>query len=74
MTDYPYSQRFLSNTDWGRMVAPPSTYHLTPYAYALKPGDDVWHARMERFVSAIKRDGRLLAAAKRYQLESIVAP
>lgn len=74
MTDYPYSQRFLSNTDWGRMVAPPSTYHLTPYAYALKPGDDVWYARMERFVSAIKRDGRLLAAAKRYQLESIVAP
>jgi cyclohexadienyl dehydratase len=74
MTDYPYSQRFLANTDWGRLVAPPSTYHLTPYAYATQLGDAVWHARMERFVSDIKRDGRLLAAAKRYRLESIVAP
>lgn len=74
MTDYPYSQRFLANTDWGRVVSPPSTYHVTPYAYAMKPGDDVWHTRMEQFVGDIKRDGRLLAAAKRYKLEAIVAP
>lgn len=74
MTDYPYSQRFLSNADWARLVAPPGVYHVTPYAYAVKPGDDAWHARIERFVSAIKRDGRLLAAAKRYNLDAIVAP
>ena len=74
MTDYPYSQRFLANADWARLVSPPSTYHVTPYAYAIKPGDDIWHARLERFVSDIKRDGRLLTAAKRYQLEAIVVP
>ncbi|MDO8989518.1 MAG: ABC transporter substrate-binding protein [Sideroxyarcus sp.] len=74
MTDYPYSQRFLANADWARLVAPPGTYHITPYAYAMKPGDDAWFARVERFVSDIKRDGRLLAAAKRHKLESIVAP
>jgi len=74
MTDYPYSQRFLANTDWARLIAPPGNYHITPYAYALEPGDDVWHARLERFVSDVKRDGRLRAAARRHQLEPIVAP
>jgi ABC-type amino acid transport substrate-binding protein len=74
MTDYPYSQRFLANADWARLVAPTSTYHITPYAYAMLPGDDVWHARIERFVSDVKHDGRLLAAAKRHKLDSIVAP
>lgn len=74
MTDYPYSQRFLANADWARLVSPPGTYHLTPYAYAVKPGDDKWHARLERFVSDVKSDGRLLAAAKRHKLDPIVAP
>ena len=73
MTDYPYSQRFLANADWARLVSPPETYHLTPYAYAVKPGDDQWHARLERFVSDAKNDGRLMAAAKRHKLDSIVA-
>ncbi len=74
MTDFPYSQRFMVNADWARLVSPPSTYHLTPYAYAMKPGDDAWHARLERFVSDIKRDGRLLASAKLHGLAPIVAP
>ncbi|MFZ2124426.1 MAG: ABC transporter substrate-binding protein [Rhodoferax sp.] len=74
MTDYPYSQRFLANADWARLVSPSGNYHITPYAYAIKPGDDAWHARLEQFVSAIKRDGRLLTAAKNYRLDPIVAP
>jgi ABC-type amino acid transport substrate-binding protein len=74
MTDYPYSQRFLANADWARLVEPPGVYHITPYAYAVKPGDDAWLARLDRFVAAIKQDGRLLAAAKRHGLEPIVAP
>lgn len=74
MTDFPYSQRFLTNADWARLVSPPSAYHITPYAYAMELGDDIWHARMERFVSDVKRDGRLMVAAKRHKLEPIVAP
>ncbi|MDS4013487.1 MAG: ABC transporter substrate-binding protein [Candidatus Accumulibacter sp.] len=73
MTDYPYSQRFLASAEWARLIAPPATYHVTPYAYAMKPGDDRWHARLDRFVADIKRDGRLLAAARRHKLETIVA-
>ncbi|HAF45781.1 MAG: amino acid ABC transporter substrate-binding protein [Sideroxydans sp. GWF2_59_14] len=74
MTDYPYSQRFLANADWARLVSPSSTYHITPYAYAMLPGDNAWHARIERFVAAIKRDGRLMASAKRHKLDPIVVP
>ncbi|OLP04689.1 bacterial extracellular solute-binding protein, family 3 [Rhodoferax antarcticus ANT.BR] len=73
MTDYPYSQRFLANADWARLVAPDGVYHTTPYAYAVAPGDDAWLARLDKFVSDVKRDGRLLAGAQRYRLEPIVA-
>ena len=74
MTDYPYSQRFLANADWARLVSPPGTYHVTPYAYAVAPGDEAWLARLNGFVTAIKQDGRLMAAAKRHRLDPIVAP
>ena len=74
MTDYPYSQRFLVNADWARLVPPPGNYHITPYGYAMKPGDDAWHARLERFVSDIKRDGRLAAAARQHKLTPLLAP
>jgi cyclohexadienyl dehydratase len=73
MSDYPFSRRMLEQTDWARLVSPPSTYHLTPYAYAVAPGDERWLARLNRFVSEAKKDGRLLKAAKRHQLESIVS-
>ena len=74
MTDYPYSQRFLANADWARLVAPPGAYQITPYAYAMKTGDDQWHARIEQFVKDIKRDGRLMESATRHNLQSIVVP
>jgi ABC-type amino acid transport substrate-binding protein len=74
MTDYPYSQRFMANAEWARLISPPTTYHTTPYAYAIQPGDDAWHTRLERFVSDVKRDGRLAAAAKTHKLTPIVAP
>lgn len=73
MTDFPYSRRMLETTDWARLVAPPASYHPTPYAFAMRPGDDAWHARVEQFVSAIKRDGRLMKAAVRHKLDPIVA-
>ena len=71
MTDYPFSRRMLETTDWARLVAPPETYHVTPYAYAIKPNDDRWYARIERFMSDVKRDGRLAAAVKRHKLDPI---
>lgn len=55
MTDYPYIQRFLANADWARLIFPANSYHLTPYAYAIKPveavqkrfkGGGVWCTRV----------------------------
>lgn len=74
ITDYPYSVRMLDNVDWARRVSPPSAYHLTPYAFAMQLGDAAWHVRVEQFVSAVKRDGRLLESARRHRLDAIVAP
>lgn len=73
MTDFPYSQRFLAGAEWARLLTPPVPYHITPYAYAVKPADEAWLAQLDRFVDAIKKDGRLQAAARRHGLEPIVA-
>jgi ABC-type amino acid transport substrate-binding protein len=73
MTDYPFSRRMLDNSDWARLVAPPVTYHITPYAWAMMPGDDRFHDRIEKVLADMKRDGRLLKNAKNNGLEPIVA-
>lgn len=73
MTDYPFSRRMLAMTDWARLVSPPSSYHLTSYAWAVAPGDPAWLARLDQFVAQIKKDGRLKAAAKRYELDPILS-
>lgn len=72
MTDYPFSRRMLENSDWARLVTPPETYHLTPYAWAMQPGDDRFHTRIETALADMKRDGRLLNNARRHRLEPIV--
>lgn len=72
MTDYPYSRRLLDNADWMRLVAPPTPFHVLPYAYAVRPGDAPWLARVDDFVAAIRRDGRLQTAARRHGLSDIV--
>jgi ABC-type amino acid transport substrate-binding protein len=74
MTDYPFSRRMLDLNDWARLVSPPTTYHLTPYAWAMKPGDDAFHARVDQVLAAMKKDGRLRANAERHGLAPIVAP
>lgn len=72
MTDYPYSKRFLARTDWARLIVSPATYHITGYGYAMRPGDDMWYNRIERFISDIKQDGRLMKSAKKFSLEAIL--
>lgn len=74
MTDYPYSRRLLDNADWARLVAPTRPFHVLPYAYAVKPGDEAWLARINTFVASIQRDGRLQRAAERNGLTAIMVP
>ncbi len=69
ITDYPYSQRMLLNTDWARRISPDQPVQLTDYAYAVPKNNPQWLARINQFVSAIKQDGRLAGAAKSNNLE-----
>ena len=68
MTDYPFSRRMLRTTDWARVIKPDGVYHVTPYAWALRPGDDRWHARVEQYLQQARRNGDLAAAATRHEL------
>ncbi len=45
---------------------------VTPYAYAIAPGDQIWLNWINLYVSWVKRDGRLLEFAKKHGREAIV--
>ena len=72
MTDFPYSQRMLRTTDWARLIKPEATFHITRYAWAMRPGDDRWYQRVEHFLALAKQRGELQAAAERHGLSPIV--
>jgi ABC-type amino acid transport substrate-binding protein len=72
MTDYPFAKRMLAQTNWAKLIKPNSTYHLTPYAWTVALGDDIFYNRIEQFVSDIKKDGRLYQLAKNNELEPII--
>jgi cyclohexadienyl dehydratase len=75
MTDYPYSRRLLDNAEWARLISPPQPFHVLPYAYAVRPGDEEWLARVNRFVTDMRQDGRLESAARRHRLsETVIRP
>ncbi|XOB63594.1 substrate-binding periplasmic protein [Campylobacterota bacterium DY0563] len=72
MTDYPYGKKMLAKTDWARLITPKKTYHLTPYAWTMNYGDDKFYNAVEKFISKIKKDGRLKKLAKKNGLLPIV--
>ena len=72
MTDYPYTQRMLSNTDWARIISPSRPIQPTDYAYAVAKGDPTWLARVNKFVAQVKKDGRLEKYATEFKLQQIV--
>ena len=72
MTDFPYSRRLLDNADWATLISPPKPFFQLPYGYAVKPGDDAWASQIDQFVTRIKRDGRLRAAATKHGLLPIL--
>ncbi|MGY4259933.1 ABC-type amino acid transport substrate-binding protein [Bradyrhizobium sp. USDA 4516] len=74
MTDYPASIKMNAQFDWTTTVAPPENLSVTPYAYVMNQGDQIWLNYVNLFVRTIKLDGRLKAAAEKNKLGPIVAP
>jgi ABC-type amino acid transport substrate-binding protein len=72
MTDYPVAKKLEATQDWAKVINPTEPLAVTPYAYAVAPGDQVWLNYVNLFLKTIKRDGRLLAAARKNGLEAIV--
>jgi ABC-type amino acid transport substrate-binding protein len=72
MTDYPVAKKLEATQDWAKVINPTEPLAVTPYAYAVAPGDQVWLNYINLFLKTIKRDGRLVSAAKKNGLEAIV--
>ena len=74
MTDYPTAIKVTDEFDWAKTIEPTEKLAVTPYAYVVPQGDQIWLNFINLFVDTIKLDGRLLQAAKRHKLDPIVAP
>lgn len=73
-TDFPASTKMNAQFDWSVTIAPPAALSVTPYAYVMNQGDQIWLNYVNLFVQTIKLDGRLKAAAEKNKLGPIVAP
>ena len=73
IVDYPTAQKVTADFDWATVIETSEKLLPTPFAYVVPPGDQVWLNFLNQFVDAIKRDGRLAAAAERNGLGPIVS-
>jgi ABC-type amino acid transport substrate-binding protein len=74
MTDYPTAIKVTDEFDWAQTILPDEKLAITPYAYVVAQGDQVWLNFINLFIDTIKLDGRLKAFADKNKLGPIVAP
>lgn len=74
MTDFPTAIKVTDEFDWATYFLPPEKLAVTPYAYVVPQGDQIWLNFVNLFVDTIKLDGRLMKYAKKHKLDPIVAP
>ena len=74
MSDFPTAIRMKKEFDGVTYLLPPEKLAVTPYAYVVAPGDQIWLNYVNLFVDTIKLDGRLAKAAEKNGLTPIVAP
>lgn len=74
MTDFPTAVKVTDEFDWARSIEPDEELLLTPYAYVVPHGDQIWLNHVNLFIDTIKRDGRLATYAEKNKLGPIVAP
>ena len=74
MTDFPTAVKVTDEFDWAVTILPDEKLAITPYAYVVPQGDQIWLNYINLFVDTIKLDGRLMKYAKKHKLDPIVAP
>ena len=68
IADYPYGQKMLQVYDWTKLLTPKKATNQFQYAYAVKKGQPDWLKTVNKFVQAIKTDGRLEHYAQKNNL------
>lgn len=74
MSDFPTALRMKKEFPDVTYLLPPEKLAVTPYAYVVAPGDQIWLNYVNLFVDTIKLDGRLAKFAEKNGLGPIVAP
>jgi ABC-type amino acid transport substrate-binding protein len=74
ITDYPTAIKVTDEFDWAQTIIPDEKLAVTPYAYVVPQGDQIWLNYINLFVDTIKLDGRLMKYAIKNRLDPIVAP
>lgn len=74
MTDFPTAIKVTDEFDWATYILPAEKLAITPYAYVVPQGDQIWLNFINLFVDTIKLDGRLMTYARKHKLDPIVAP
>jgi len=74
MTDFPTAIKVTDEFDWAETILPNEKLAVTPYAYVVAQGDQIWLNYINLFVDTIKLDGRLKFYADKNRLGPIVAP
>ena len=74
MTDYPTAIKVTDEFEWAQTVLPNEKLAVTPYAYVVPQGDQIWLNYVNLFIDTIKLDGRLQKFADKNKLGPIVAP
>ncbi|OWJ74802.1 ABC transporter substrate-binding protein [Haematobacter genomosp. 1] len=73
MSDYPTAIKVQAEFDWAKIITPDQPLSVTPYAYVVPQGDQIWLNYINLFIDTIKLDGRLDAFAAKHGLTEIVA-
>ncbi len=74
ITDFPTAIKVTDEFDWATYILPDEKLAITPYAYVVPQGDQIWLNYINLFVDTIKLDGRLMKYAKKHKPDPIVAP
>jgi ABC-type amino acid transport substrate-binding protein len=74
ITDYPTAIKVTDEFDWAQTIMPNEKLAVTPYAYVVPQGDQIWLNYVNLFIDTIKLDGRLHRFAEKHKLGPIVAP
>lgn len=74
ISDFPTALKVQETLDWADVVSPTTPLSVTPFCYAVPPGDQIWLNYLNLFIDTEKRNGKLEAAAKAFHLDPALAP